>query len=62
MTHKWQQTITINENIARELIESQKHIHVESINLLDEGWDNFVYLVNKNLIFRFPRRKSCGRN
>lgn len=57
MTHKWEQTITINENIACELIENQQHIHVESIQLLDEGWDNLVYLVNKNLIFRFPRRE-----
>ncbi|EKD69997.1 MAG: phosphotransferase [uncultured bacterium] len=57
MTHIWKQTITINEDIARELIENQQHIHVESIQLLDEGWDNLVYLVNKNLIFRFPRRE-----
>jgi len=53
MTHKWEQTITINEDIARELIECQQDIHVESIQLLDEGWDNLVYLVNQNLIFRF---------
>jgi aminoglycoside phosphotransferase (APT) family kinase protein len=57
MTHPWEQTITINENIARELITNQQHIHIESIQLLDEGWDNLVYLINKNLVFRFPRRE-----
>jgi len=65
MTHKWEQTITINEDIARELIENQQRIDVESIQLLDEGWDNLVYLVNQNLIFRFPRRElgvSCMEN
>lgn len=65
MSHKWEQTITINENLAQELIEKQQNLHVDSIQLLDEGWDNLVYLVNKNLIFRFPRREfgvSCMEN
>jgi len=57
MPHAWKQTIDINENIARELINSQHHITIETIILLDEGWDNLVYLVNGNIIFRFPRRE-----
>lgn len=57
MPHLWKQTIGINENIARELIETQHQISVREITLLDEGWDNLVYLVNGNLIFRFPRRE-----
>jgi aminoglycoside 6'-N-acetyltransferase len=57
MTHLWTQTININEEIARELIETQHHFSVEKITLLDEGWDNLIYLVNENRIFRFPRRE-----
>ena len=57
MPHLWKQTINIDENIARELIETQHGFVVESISLLDEGWDNLVYLVNENIIYRFPRRE-----
>lgn len=65
MTPLWQQTININELIARELIKTQHHLSVETISLLDEGWDNVVYLVNNEIIFRFPRRAqgvSCMEN
>lgn len=58
MTHAWKQTININEAIAKRLIESQHQIAITSIRLLDEGWDNVVYLINDNLIFRFPRREE----
>jgi len=65
MTHLWKQTITIDSKIARKLIETQHHIPVASITLLDEGWDNIVYLVNDVLVFRFPRRElglGCMEN
>ena len=57
MTHAWHQFINIHEKLARKLIESQQHLAVNTIRLLDEGWDNLVYLVNESLIFRFPRRE-----
>lgn len=57
MTHKWKATIEMNESLARELIESQCNFSVETIRLLDEGWDNRVYLINESIIFRFPRRE-----
>ena len=57
MTHLWNQSIDINENKARNLIESQHAITIQSIRALDEGWDNIAYLVNDSLIFRFPRRE-----
>lgn len=65
MTHAWNQTIHIDETIAKELIESQHRIIITSISLLDEGWDNVVYLVNHHLVFRFPRREEgfvCMQN
>ncbi len=57
MTHAWNQSIDINEQIAQQLIESQHALVIQSIRLLDEGWDNLVYLVNDHYIFRFPRRE-----
>ena len=65
MPHAWKQTIQINEKIATKLIQTQQHVQVDSIRLLDEGWDNVVYLVNQDLIFRFPRRElglACMEN
>lgn len=58
MSHAWKQTILINEEIAKTLIQSQHQLAITSICLLDEGWDNVVYLVNEHLIFRFPRREE----
>ena len=65
MTHAWNQSIDMNEKKAKQLIESQHPIIIETIYLLDEGWDNLVYLVNETLIFRFPRREfglACMEN
>ncbi len=56
MAHHWNKTIHLSEATARHLIESQLAIAVDSIRLLDEGWDNSVYLINDALIFRFPHR------
>jgi aminoglycoside phosphotransferase (APT) family kinase protein len=57
MSHAWEQTITIDTELALKLITEQQHIAVKDIQLLDAGWDNVVYRVNQTLIFRFPRRE-----
>ena len=65
MTHAWNQSIAINEQKAKQLIESQHSLIIKTIHLLDEGWDNLVYLVNEIYIFRFPRRElglACMEN
>lgn len=65
MTHAWNQSIDINEQIAKQLIESQHSLIVKTIHVMDEGWDNLVYLVNETYIFRFPRREfglACMEN
>jgi len=65
MPHSWEQTIKIDVELAHELIRDQFNLSIRTITLLDEGWDNAVYLVNDDLIFRFPRRKfglSCMEN
>ncbi|MDP1604908.1 MAG: phosphotransferase [Legionella sp.] len=65
MTHAWNQSISIDEKKAKQLIESQHHIPIKMFRLLDEGWDNLVYLVNETIIFRFPKREpglTCIEN
>lgn len=58
MPHAWNQTITINKDIAKKLVTSQFNLKIKSIELLGEGFDNQAYLINKKLVFRFPRRKE----
>lgn len=57
MTEPWKQTIEIDENIARLAIEHICHLTVNKIHTLNAGWDNIVFEVNDDLIFRFPRRE-----
>jgi aminoglycoside phosphotransferase (APT) family kinase protein len=48
--------IQINIQAAERIIAKQFKQEV-NIEYLGEGWDNIVYLVNKEFVFRFPRRK-----
>lgn len=48
--------LDINTEIARRSVYESFHIEAESIRVLGEGWDNLVFLINSNLVFRFPRR------
>lgn len=52
------QDIKITKSMIKELLYKQFNIVVQQIKLLGEGWDNSVYLINNNLVFRFPRRKE----
>ena len=56
MSHLWNKTIEIDLNLARKLIEMQFQLSISHIMLLDEGWDNTVFLVNHEWVFRFPHR------
>jgi len=65
MSHLWAQTITINQDLAQRLVEQQTDLIVSSIEILAEGWDNVAYLINKQFVFRFPRREfglDCMEN
>lgn len=52
----WQQTIVINELLAKQLLEQQIGLQVTEVVELGSGWDNIAYLINKQYVFRFPRR------
>lgn len=65
MSHAWNQTILVNETLAKDLIESQCTLKVKNIIEFGSGWDNVAYLINDEFIFRFPRREmalSCMQN
>lgn len=49
--------ITISENIAKSAILNQFPLDIRAIKLLGEGWDNTVFLINDDIVFRFPRRE-----
>ena len=51
------QDVNVNEDIAKKAILEAFSLKVKTIILIGEGWDNLVYLVNDDIIFRFPRRK-----
>ena len=56
MAHLWKKTIDIDASLAKKLIEKQFSLRVNQISALDEGWDNTAFLINNELIFRFPHR------
>src|SRR5690348_16617003 len=58
MKHTWDaEQITEPEEALRLIQEQFPEIHAQSISLLGAGWDNTAYLINKEYIFRFPRRQ-----
>lgn len=56
---KWQADIDINVERVKNCLLAQfsNLLPLKNIQLIDEAWDNRVFLVNENIIFRFPRRK-----
>ena len=54
---EWDPEVVVSERLARQLLEAQfPKLTVAGLRLLAEGWDNTVWLVNDDLVFRFPRR------
>jgi aminoglycoside phosphotransferase (APT) family kinase protein len=58
MSKQWTAEHTVEPEQARLLIESQfPELAPITLELVGEGWDNIVYRVNRNYVFRFPRRQ-----
>lgn len=54
---EWDPEIVVGEELARALIANQfPELPLDRLRLLAEGWDNTVWLVSDELVFRFPRR------
>jgi aminoglycoside phosphotransferase (APT) family kinase protein len=58
MANPWEPQRTVSPDLASSLIQSQfpdlAPIRVEPLGF---GWDNTAYLVNGEVVFRFPRRQ-----
>lgn len=60
-TELWHPDINITDEFARSIIEKQfSKLTPVKINCIGEGWDNKVFLVNDQFIFRFPHRKIAA--
>jgi aminoglycoside phosphotransferase (APT) family kinase protein len=54
---EWAPEVTVGEAFARRLISAQfPAVSLDSLRLIGEGWDNTVWLVDEQWVFRFPRR------
>lgn len=58
MAHQWDPEVSVTADLATALIESQfPALAPATVEPLGEGWDNTAFLVNADLVFRFPRRE-----
>jgi aminoglycoside phosphotransferase (APT) family kinase protein len=56
---EWSAEVTVDAELATRLIREQfSDVALRSISLLGEGWDNTVWLVDDEWVFRFPRRAN----
>lgn len=62
MTKPWEAERVVDPELARRLIRAQAPgISAERVELLGAGWDNTVYRVDGEWVFRFPRREIGAR-
>jgi aminoglycoside phosphotransferase (APT) family kinase protein len=55
---EWSAEVVVDAGLARRLIARQfPEVHLDTLSLLGEGWDNTVWLVDEQWVFRFPRRE-----
>jgi len=58
MGNQWAADITITAGMVQAILSAQfPELSCAEVQLIDEGWDNSVFLVNGSFVFRFPRRQ-----
>lgn len=66
MAKQWDAEHEVDEALAKRLIESQfPQLVPADVVFVGNGWDNTVYRVNADFVFRFPRRRlgiECMEN
>jgi len=58
---EWDAEIVVGPELARALIREQFQAPGSTIEPFGSGWDNTAYLVDGELVFRFPRRQIAVR-
>ena len=57
-SNQWDAEWEVSEKLAHKLISNQfPQLASKSVQKLGYGWDNTVYLVGTEYVFRFPRRE-----
>ncbi|MBD2869114.1 phosphotransferase [Paenibacillus arenilitoris] len=57
-SNQWDAEWEVSEELAHKLISNQfPQLASKSVKKLGHGWDNTVFLVGAEYVFRFPRRK-----
>jgi aminoglycoside phosphotransferase (APT) family kinase protein len=60
MANPWDAEINITEELVSTLLSEQfPQIEVKEIELLGRGFDNAVYLINQEYVFRFPSKQQA---
>lgn len=60
-TNPWQPEFEVNQSLVRQLINEQfPDLRPKTVTRFGQGWDNIAYLINDQLVFRFPCRKIAG--
>ncbi len=60
-TELWHADIVITDDLAKNIIGKQfDELAPVTLKCIGEGWDNKVFLVNEQYIFRFPRREIAA--
>ena len=55
----WKTEIVIDERLVSAALSSDfPDLDVQSISFLGEGWNSSAFLVNEDLVFRFPKRED----
>jgi aminoglycoside phosphotransferase (APT) family kinase protein len=55
---EWAAEVEVDEALVRRVLAEQfPGLVLDSVRLLGEGWDNFVWVVDERFVFRFPRRE-----
>lgn len=58
-TEDWKPDITVTDEIVSHVINAEfRELSPVKVELIGEGWDNKVFMINDKLIFRFPHRKT----
>jgi aminoglycoside phosphotransferase (APT) family kinase protein len=59
---EWSAEVAVDEGLARRLVGEQfPELGLHSIQVLGEGWDNTVWLVDDEWAFHFPRRSVVAQ-
>lgn len=63
MDKPWDSDLKLTLEFAKQCIEKQQwqSLNIDHIEYLSQGWDNVAFLVNREWVFRFPKRDEAEK-